>query len=100
MPLSILPEYHPDLALGTRIKARNLTKIQHSVLTVPGAEGESYGAVLVKAAVEDGTKDPIKEDLIFLLTLEEYHKFIQFAPRLFSNKANKVRICCLRFLSN
>ena len=87
MPSSILPEYHPDLALGTRIKARNLTKIQHSVLTVPGVEGESYGAVFVKAAAEDGTQDLSKEDFLFVLSVEEYEKFIQFAPRLFSKKA-------------
>ena len=82
--ITILPDYHPDLALGTRIKAQNLTKIQHSIFPVPGAEDQSYGAVLVKAAAEDGMKDLKKEeDFIFLLTMEEYEKFIQFAPKMF-----------------
>ena len=84
--ITILPDYHPDLALGTRIKARNLIHIKHGILPAPGVEEENYGAVLVKAAIEDGTKDPQQEDLVFLLNVGEYDKFIQFAPKLFSNK--------------
>ena len=71
--IDVLPDYDPDLAMGVRIRAKNVISVVHCLADV---EGKKLGVVNInlKAAAE--------EEVFLYLSDESYGKFLQFLPKM------------------
>ena len=71
--IDVLPDYDPDLAMGVRIRAKNVLSVIHSLVD---ADCEKQGIIYIslKAAAE--------EEVFLQLSAEDYGNFLEFLPRM------------------
>ena len=71
--IDVLPDYDPDLAMGVRIRAKNVINVFHCLADV---EGKKLGVVNISL------KDAAEEEVFLYLSDESYGKFLQFLPKM------------------
>ena len=71
--IDVLPDYDPDLAMGVRIRAKNVTSVIHSLVDV---KCKKLGIIYIslEAAAE--------EEVFLQLSTEDYGHFLHFLPRM------------------
>ena len=71
--IEMLPDYDPDLAMGVRIRAKNIISVIHSLVDV---ECKKLAVIYIslKAASE--------EEVFLHLSVESYGNFLQFLPKM------------------
>ena len=71
--IDVLPDYDPDLAMGVRIRAKNVTSVTHSLVDV---KCKKLGIIYISL------KDAAEEEVFLQLSAEDYGNFLQFLPRM------------------
>ena len=74
--IDVLPDYDPDLAMGVRIRAKNVTSVIHSLVDV---DCKKLGVIYI---IYISLEAAAEEEVFLQLSAEDYGHFLEFLPRM------------------